>query len=72
MPFVQNDKKEAFESWFSDVIKPGFRKPLKMPSFYAEPKGGVAESNAEDSWISEVEKLLLKNQLRGRIQTEVS
>ena len=49
MPFVQNDKKEAFESWFSDVIKPGFRNPLKMPSFYAEPKGGVAESNAEDS-----------------------
>ena len=49
MPFVQNDKKEAFESWFSDVIKSGFRKPLKMLSFCAEPKGGVAESSTEDS-----------------------
>ena len=28
--------------------------------------------SAEDSWISEVEKPLLKNQSRGRIQTEVS
>ena len=37
MSFVQNDKKDAFESCFSDVKKPGFRKPLKMPSFCAEP-----------------------------------
>ncbi len=44
MPFVQNDKKEAFESWFSDVKKPGFRKPLKMLSFCAVPSGGDAES----------------------------
>jgi|OM-RGC.v1.038491326 hypothetical protein len=44
MPFVQNDKKEAFKSCFSNVKKPGFRKPIKILSFYAEPKGGVAES----------------------------
>ena len=44
MPFVKNDKKDAFESCFPDVKKPGFRKPLKMPSFCAEPQGGVSES----------------------------
>ena len=44
MPFVKNDKKDAFESCFPDVKKPGFRKPLKMPSFCAETKGEVAES----------------------------
>ena len=44
MPFVQNDKKEVLESYSSTVKKPVFTKPLKMLSFYAEPKGGVAES----------------------------
>ena len=44
MPFVQYDKKEAFESYFPDVKKPGFRKPLKILPFCAEPYGGDAES----------------------------
>ena len=71
MPFVQNDKKEAFESCFSDVknlIQEASQKSHSAQSRKAEPQN----PSTEDSWISEVEKSLLKNQLRGRIQTEVS
>ena len=43
MLFVQNDKKEAFESCFPDV-KTWIQDSSKMLSLCAEPKGGVAES----------------------------
>ena len=36
-----------------------------MLSFCPEPKGGVADPSAEDSWISEVEKPLFEESIDG-------
>ena len=72
MPFVQNDKKEVIENWFpygrtwiQDSSKKCCHSALSLKAESQNP-------SIEDSWISEVEKHLLKNQSRGRIQTEVS
>ena len=71
MLFVQNDKKEAFKSCFSDVrtwIQEASQKRHSARSREAESQN----PSDEDSWIFEVENPFFKNQSMERIQTEVS
>ena len=72
MPFVQNDKKEAFKSCFSDV-KTWIQEALKNAVIL---RGTEKRSRSIKVLrileIPKLKNLLLKNQSRGRIQTEVS
>jgi len=72
MLFVQYDKKEAFENWFSDV-KTWIQETSQNAVIL---RGAVRRSRRIQVLrilgFPKLKNLFLKNQSRGRIQTEVS